>query len=35
LITAEDVDRWYRQRGARALQPDPRIGVPPRPDLPG
>jgi Zn-dependent protease len=35
LITAEDVDRWYRQRGAGALQPDPRIAVPPRPDVPG
>jgi Zn-dependent protease/CBS domain-containing protein len=35
LITAEDVDRWYRQRGARSMQPEPRVGVPPRPDLPG
>ena len=34
LITAEDVDRWYRQRGARALQGRSSTGVPPRPDLP-
>lgn len=34
LITAEDVDRWYRQRAARAFPTEPSIGVPPRPDLP-
>lgn len=35
LVTAEDVDRWYRQRVARSMQPEAQIGVPPRPDLPG
>jgi Zn-dependent protease len=35
LVTAEDVDRWYRLKAARTLQPNPTSGVPPRPDLPG
>lgn len=35
LITAEDVDRWYRRRATRSAGPEPPVGVPPRPDLPG
>ena len=34
LLTAEDVDRWYRQRVARAVHPNAPVAVPPRPDLP-
>ena len=33
LITAEDVDRWYRLRRTGAFRTEPSV-VPPRPDLP-